>query len=408
MQHIRARRHGQLLQSESQTARYQIRPRRRLEPAGDDTEKTLLCEAVVKASERPHRREFGEHTLTLSMGIYLNTQHPETDDARVRYLELVEQTRTAQRLGFDSIWAGEHHLTPGFHFFPQLTLLANLAAYSGDMALGTNLVLLPLHNPVDLAERIALIDIACAGRFILTVGQGYRPEEFAAYGVPFEDRLPRMLQNIAAMRTLWSQRSVTLDGGWFSVKDATVRPGPMTPGGPPIWIGATSNRAIKRAGTIGDAFMATPNADNIEVQLQVRMFDQARRDAGIAPATSVGRMLEVYCHEDRTEARRRAGPALLTKYAAYTSWGLTGSAGAAAASAAEATDEQAFAELARDRFVIGNPDDVVAGLIHQYREVGITHLAMRIAWPGSSANDAMACIELLGREVLPRVRAALS
>ncbi len=344
----------------------------------------------------------------LQLGIYLNSQYPEDQDAGQCLADLVGQVKLVETLGFDSIWAGEHHLTPGFHFFPQLALLSHLAAFSGEMAIGTNLVLLPLHRPVDIAEQVALIDLACGGRFILTVGQGYRPEEFAAFGVPFEERLARMVDGIEVIRRLWRESDVDHDGGWFRLRGATVRPGPSRPGGPPIWIGATSDRAIKRAGRIGDAFMATPNDDNTGVRRQLELFASARAAAGLAPAAQTGRMLEVFCHRDGPTARRLARPHLLRKYAAYASWGLTGSAGEAASSAGGAADEDGFEALAANRFVIGDPDEVAAGLVAQYREVGVTHLAMRVAWPGSDQADTLACLDLLGREVLPRVRAVLA
>ncbi len=346
--------------------------------------------------------------MTMRMGLYLNSQHPEADNPSDHLASLVEQVRTAERLGFDSIWAGEHHLTDDFHFFPQLTLLSHLAAFSGSMALGTNLVLLPLHRPVDIAEQVALIDHACGGRFILTVGQGYRPEEFAAFGVPFDQRLPRMVEGIEVIRRLWSEEKVDYKTDWFSLEGATVRPGPAQPGGPPIWIGATTDRAIKRAGRIGDAFMATPNADNAEIRRQVEVFNTARSEAGLPAADDAGRMIEVYCHNDGDEARRRARPHLLTKYAAYASWGLTGSAGAAAESAANADDQDAFEALAEDRFAIGTPTEVAEQLVSQHRDLGMTHLAMRVAWPGSNPADALECIGLLGAEVLPAVRAELA
>jgi probable F420-dependent oxidoreductase len=344
----------------------------------------------------------------LKIGIYLNSQNPEEDDARTRLEGLVEQVKLAESLQFDSIWAGEHHLTPGFHFFPQLTLLSHLAAYTGDMTLGTNLLLLPMHRPVDVAEQVALIDIATRGRFVLAIGQGYRREEFAALGVPFEERLPRMIEGISVIRRLWTERQVNHQGSWFSLEQATLRPAPYNPPGPPIWIGATADRAIRRAAEIGDGFMATPNADNNEVARQVELFGQSRPQDRAQAEPQVGRMLEVYCHADADEARRRAAPHLLTKYASYAKWGLTGSAGEAARSAGTIRDEDGFAGLAEDRFVIGNPDDVVAGLLEQHHKVGVTHLAMRLAWPGSKQSDAMECIDLLGREVLPRVRNELA
>ena len=351
--------------------------------------------------------------MTLKMGIYLNSQHPEDEDAGQHLRAIVEQVKSAERLGFDSIWAGEHHLTDGFHFFSQLALLSHLAAYSGDMDLGTNLVLLPLHPPVDIAEQVALIDQLCGGRFILTLGQGYRQEEFDAFGVKMEDRLARFVDGVEVIRRLWTERDVTHETEWYSLSGATVRPAPAQVGGVPIWIGASADRAIKRAGRLGDAFMAMPNATTPEVRRQFDMFDTARAEAGLPPATEAGRLIEVFCHHDSAEAHRRVAPHLLTKYAAYASWGLQDNGlddnGLDDADAGpSASVEQQFAELAEDRFVVGNPDEVVAGLVAQHRVVGLTHLTMRVTWPGSNVDHAMECIELLGTEVLPRVRQELA
>jgi alkanesulfonate monooxygenase SsuD/methylene tetrahydromethanopterin reductase-like flavin-dependent oxidoreductase (luciferase family) len=343
--------------------------------------------------------------MSLKMGIYLNSQHPEDEDAGAHLRAIIEQVKLAERLGFDSVWAGEHHLTDGFHFFPQLALLSHLAAYSGDMNLGTNLVLLPLHPPVDIAEQVALIDQLCGGRFILTLGQGYRQEEFDAFGVDIKDRLARFVDGIQVIRRLWSERDVDHETEWYSLAGATVRPAPAQPGGPPIWIGASAERAIKRAGRLADAFMAMPNATKGEVTSQLQMFGDARAQAGLAPALEAGRLIEVFCHSDSGEARRRVAPHLLTKYAAYASWGLQNS-GSDEDVEGQSVEEQ-FSHLAKDRFVVGDPDEVVEGLVAQHQEVGLTHLTMRVTWPGSDPAHAMDCIELLGTEVLPRVRRRL-
>jgi len=345
--------------------------------------------------------------MATKMGIYLNSQHAEELDAGTQLGAIIEQVKLVEELGFDSVWAGEHHLTDGFHFFPQLTLLAHLAAYSGEMALGTNLVLLPLYPPVDIAERVALIDQLCGGRFILTVGQGYRVEEFDAFGSKYKQRLARFIDGVEIIRRLWNERNVDHETDWYSLKGATVRPGPMQPGGPPIWIGASSDRAIKRAGGLGDAFMAMPNATVTEAKRQVALFASGRADAGLAPATEAGRLIEVFCHEDGDEARRRVRPHLLTKYAAYAAWGVPDGGTAAEAASSPASEVEEFAELAADRFVIGDPDEVAAGLVAQHREVGLTHLTMRVDWPGSGHDHTMECLRLLGTEVLPRVRAEL-
>ena len=87
----------------------------------------------------------------MKLGIYLNAQHPAGDDPARRFAETVEQARLIHSLGFDSIWGGEHHVTPGFHYFPLLPMLQRLAAEVPGLEIGTNLVLLPLHNPVEIA-----------------------------------------------------------------------------------------------------------------------------------------------------------------------------------------------------------------------------------------------------------------
>jgi alkanesulfonate monooxygenase SsuD/methylene tetrahydromethanopterin reductase-like flavin-dependent oxidoreductase (luciferase family) len=127
----------------------------------------------------------------MKLGIYLNAQHPAADDPARRFAETVEQVRLIRSLGFDSIWGGEHHVTPGFHYFPLLPMLQRLAPEADGLGVGTNLVLLPLHNPVELAEVGAFLDVITGGRFIFGVGLGYRPEEFAVFGVSMKERVSR-------------------------------------------------------------------------------------------------------------------------------------------------------------------------------------------------------------------------
>jgi alkanesulfonate monooxygenase SsuD/methylene tetrahydromethanopterin reductase-like flavin-dependent oxidoreductase (luciferase family) len=106
----------------------------------------------------------------MKLGIYLNSQHPAGDDPGRRYAETLEQVRLIRSLGFDSVWAGEHHVTPGFHFFPQLPLLQSIAAAAEGLWIGTNVTLLPLHNPIELAEVGAFMDVLTGGKFLLGVG----------------------------------------------------------------------------------------------------------------------------------------------------------------------------------------------------------------------------------------------
>src|ERR1051326_2345013 len=148
----------------------------------------------------------------LKLGIYLNTQHPESDDPARRLAETLEEARLVRSVGVGSIWAGEGHTTPASHFFPQLPLLQRVAVEAPGLAIGTNLILLPLHNPVEIAEIGAFMDVVTGGRFLLGLGLGYRPEEFAIFGVPIAERASRLTVGVEIIRRLWTEERVTHSG----------------------------------------------------------------------------------------------------------------------------------------------------------------------------------------------------
>jgi alkanesulfonate monooxygenase SsuD/methylene tetrahydromethanopterin reductase-like flavin-dependent oxidoreductase (luciferase family) len=334
----------------------------------------------------------------MKLGIYLNSQHPGGDDPARRFAEMVDQVRLIRRLGFDSIWSGEHHATPGFHYFPLLPMLQRLAPEAEGMWLGTNVVLLPLHNPVEVAEASAFLDVTTGGRFMLGVGLGYRTEEFAIFGVPMAERVSRLTEGIEIIRRLWTEDHVTHRGRHWQLDDVTIRPRPLQQPRPPIMVGSQVPAGIARAARIADGWMVVPVPTVDEFAAQAAAFAAARAAAGLPPSGHVCRLLEVVCAPDEETAVRRAAPSLLAKYAAYLQWGIPGiTLDPGAPPAAQ------LRGLAANRFVVGSPAQVVDGLLAQHR-AGVTHATMRVSWPGMPQADVLAGLEVLGREVLPEVR----
>ncbi|MGH7357070.1 MAG: LLM class flavin-dependent oxidoreductase [Candidatus Rokuibacteriota bacterium] len=334
----------------------------------------------------------------MKLGVYLNAQHPAGDDPARRFAETVEQVRLIRSLGFDSIWGGEHHVTPGFHYFPLLPMLQRLAAEAEGLAVGTNLILLPLHNPVELAEVAAFLDVTTGGRFMLGVGLGYRPEEFAVFGVPMRERVSRLTEGVEIIRRLWTEDKVTHRGRHWQLDDVSIRPRPLQRPRPPILVGSQVAAGIARAARIADGWLVVPIPTVDEFAAQAIAYAAARSEAGLAPSAHVCRIIEVACAPDEEAALRRAAPYLLEKYAAYFSWGMPGIDLDRGAS-----PEEQLRRLALNRFAVGSPAQVTDALLRQHR-AGVTHATMRVAWPGMKQDDILAGIELLGRAVLPEVR----
>lgn len=338
----------------------------------------------------------------MKLGIYLNAQHPAGDDPARRFAETIEQARLIRDLGFDSIWGGEHHATPGFHYFPLLPMLQRLAAEAPGLTFGTNLVLLPLHNPVEIAETAAFLDVVTGGRFMLGVGLGYRPEEFAIFGVPIAERVSRLTEGVEIIRRLWTEDEVTHRGRHWAFEKVAIRPRPVQRPRPPILVGSQVAAGIARAARIADGWLVVPVPRVDEFAAQAKAFTAARATEGRPGGAQICRLLEVVCAPDEDTAIRRAAPFLLEKYSAYLSWGLEG-----VSLDPGAPPEAQLRSLAARRFALGSPAQVTEMLLAQHR-AGATHLTMRVSWPGMPQKDVLAGIELLGREVLPAVRRRLA
>ncbi len=338
----------------------------------------------------------------MKLGIYINAQHPAEDDPARKFGEMIEQVRLMRQHGFDSLWGGEHHAVPPYHYFPLLGMLQRLSAEAEGMYLGTNIVLLPLHNPLEIAELGAFLDVLTGGRFILGVGLGYRQAEFDMFKVPIKQRVSRMVEGIKVIRRLWTEDNVTHQGRHWQFEDVTIRPQPLNKPRPPILIGAQVEASIKRAAEIADGWCIAPSASNDVMASQIEMFKATRAAAGQSETDQLVRLFEVACAPDEETALKRAAPYLLAKYESYAQWGMPG-----VSSDSTDTPEDQLRKLALNRFAIGSPQQVADALVEQHR-IGIRHLTMRVSWPGMKHEHILESIDLLGREVLPIVRSRIA
>jgi len=175
----------------------------------------------------------------------------------------------AEELGFDSIWATEHIIVgpeavdPYGRVYDPLVTLGWLAAQTERIGLGTSIVLVPLHNPVHLAKEVATLQELSGGRFTLGVGMGWHRDEFEFMGVEFEGRSRRADEAIRILRALWSGER-DFEGRYWSFRDATFEPRPSPQ--PEIWVGGSSERAVRRALELGDAWHPARGSDADDVR----------------------------------------------------------------------------------------------------------------------------------------------
>ena len=166
---------------------------------------------------------------------------------------LAEQGEIAEQIVFDSFWLPENHFNGTSSVPAPLMLLATIAARTATIGLGTSSYLLPIRNPIQAAEEVAVLDQLSGGRIDLGIGVGWLEEEFNAIGVPFQERGRRTDEHIAAMRALWANDFAEYHGDFIDFEPIFCRPQPLN-GTVPIIVGGHSKAAARRAGRIGDGF----------------------------------------------------------------------------------------------------------------------------------------------------------
>ena len=143
------------------------------------------------------------------------------------YAEMLEEISVADQMGFDSAWLSEHHFV-GDGYCPSLLLTAAaIAAKTKNVRIGTGVLLLPLHDPIRVAEDAAVADLISEGRLILGIGLGYRQEEFDGFGRSLKQRRGRMEEGIEILTKSWGDEPFSLDGKYYKLNNVNVTPKPV-------------------------------------------------------------------------------------------------------------------------------------------------------------------------------------
>ena len=249
------------------------------------------------------------------------------------------------------------------------------------------------------------------GKVIFGVALGYREVEFLAFGTTQRERVQRFEENLEAIKRLWTEDVVDMSGSHFTLHGASAPTKPLQKPHPPIWVGANADPAIRRAARLGDCWYVNPHNRIDTIVRQVEVYKRALDVYGKPFPTEFPARREVFVARSRAEALRLCAPYLAAKYEAQNQWGQSqampagdndvGSDGSAFPPEAIGSD---FADLLRDRFLLGSPDEVAEQMLTLHRSTGINHLIMSVQWPGMPQSLVLDELHMLAEEVFPQVR----
>jgi alkanesulfonate monooxygenase SsuD/methylene tetrahydromethanopterin reductase-like flavin-dependent oxidoreductase (luciferase family) len=232
------------------------------------------------------------------------------DDVRLGARWVIERAAAARDAGLDCLLVGDHHATP-VPYYQNAPLLGRLLAEWDDAPFGA-LFLLPLWNPVLVAEQVGTLAALGRGRFILPLAVG-GTDQFAAMGVHVRHRGKHFEAGLDIVRRLLAGETVTTDDP-FRVRDARVSPVPPDP--VEVWIGGTAEPAIDRAARLGDGFLANADLTPGQARAVIELYRERCRVHGRTPtATAIRR--DIHVGADPADAERVAGPVVAGGYRGF-------------------------------------------------------------------------------------------
>lgn len=335
----------------------------------------------------------------LRMGVFLSGWIDPADTPARYIARLLDRIPAAREAGMRSVWVGQHLLGHPWPVLDTTAYLGRLSGMIGEMDLG-GVYLLPLAHPVRLAETLVSLDNLSGGRFTLCAALGWRPAEFEAVGVPIGERVARFSESLQIMRRLWSSdEPVSFEGRFHKLAGVRMVAKSQRPGGIPVWIGASSVPAVKRAAKLADAWLGSSHTPFVTLQELAAAYDAELAVNGKSPAR---RPLLRHCMVAETDelAQKRFVEAFTAYYNALGTWGIF----------KEVIGEQhasADGELPPGRAIVGSPATALAQL-KRYMVLGFDEFVFQVGLPGTPEPYVRESMTLLGREVMPRLQAQIN
>ena len=329
----------------------------------------------------------------------------------------IEQMAWTEDLGFDSIWLTEHHFIEyGLSVSPAV-LAAAAAMRTRHVRIGLAAAILPFHDPIRLAEELAMVDILSGGRLDVGVGRGNRPVEFEGYRIPQIESRDRFEETLEIMIRAWTRERFAFEGRHFRIPEVRVIPKPLQQPHPPIYVVCVSADTIEATALHGWPMLNSILRGTLEPLVQQRdTYVNACRKAGRSEAeiTSLlsrwGVSRHIYVAPTDAQAQAEARDAEMWYQDALRRFLIPErieSVHPLLQPGFRAIEER-FTPLPREQLVaetlaIGSPD-TVAAKIAEMRDLGVGEVLCWMNFGGLPQTRVRRSMELFAREVLPHFR----
>jgi alkanesulfonate monooxygenase SsuD/methylene tetrahydromethanopterin reductase-like flavin-dependent oxidoreductase (luciferase family) len=353
----------------------------------------------------------------MKVGIAMNMlyEHGRPDVAVVH--EHFQSADLVEPLGFDSLWALEHHFT-GYAMSPAPTqLLAYFAGRTKRIQLGTAVIVLPWHDPVRVAEQIALLDIMCGGRCLFGFGRGAASTEYEGFRIPMGEARPRFVEAAEIVVKALSNETFEHQGQFFQIPRMSIRPRPISSPERRFYASSVSPESAEVIAKLGFGMLMIMQNEWSKCREDIEKFQTMSRAAGIVPKAPII-LTNVSCAESREEAQEKAFQYLgrkwqsiddhyhfsdghLAEVKGYEAYGKTAKTYAKLkdpANLKKATDFYVSIQI------VGTPDDCLQQIGQLQGVTGMDHLVTEFSFGNLPHHESEKAMRLFADKVLPTLQ----
>ncbi len=350
----------------------------------------------------------------MKVGMALNMlSQPGRSDVSV-VSEHIAMGDLVEPLGFDSLFALEHHFT-GYAMSPApLQLLAYYAGRTKRIQLGTAVIVLPWHDPVRVAEQIALLDIMCGGRCLFGFGRGAASVEYEGFRIPMGEARGRFIESAQIIKQALTEESFEFSGEFYQIPRTAIRPRPTSHPERRFYGTAVSPESVDVMAQLGFSMLVIMQNEWPKAAQDIHRFRATAARAGFIPRPPMI-LTNVSCCESRDEAQEKAIEWLGKKwdsidthyrfsdghlsqvkgYESYEKVGVTYAKMKEPSRRAKATDFYVSIQ------VVGTPDDCIQKIAELQSLTGLDHLITEFSFGGMPHEEAEFCMRLFADKVLP-------
>lgn len=339
----------------------------------------------------------------MKFGVLFRPQDPPNAENIVqRWQDTLTAAEAAERAGFDGVFLPEHHSMPDGYPPSPIVGCAAIAGRTSRVEVGTTISLLPLYNPVQIAEQAALVDVISNGRMRLGCGLGNFEAEFNLFGLENKHQVSRFEEAIDLVQRAWAGEELDHHGRHFHAK-GKITPAPVNA---QLWLGAMSEPGVRRAAKFGVPWCTDP-LHNIDVmKYWTDLYRSAGEEFGTSDNLELVLLRDGWVADDLDQVERDWWPCIRAEHWFYFSqvprWVadrepfLKG---------VEKEDDFKFDRHRVDRLIVGSPSDCIESIRRFEQELHMSYLIMsfRVA-AGPSLEKELECLERFGAEVIPAFR----